>query len=72
MLRVEYDINDVLTPKDEPDCLIKLVHDGHIENLDYHTGKEEEIAVIVMKPILPENIDLLAAYNLLDAWNDKN
>ena len=70
LLRVVYSDDDILTPRDEPERQITLVHDGHIGNLMYHTGKEVERAVIVVKPIPPKNIDLLAAYNLLDAWSD--
>jgi len=71
LLTYKYDLNDLLysdLPEYEGD-LITLPHDGFIGNLKYHNRKKQETAVILLKPIPPENIDLLDTYNILDAWD---
>lgn len=72
LLMYEYDENDILR-SDLPEykgMWIELPHDGHIGNLQYHTSKEQETAIILTKAISPFNIDLLCKYNILDAWKN--
>ncbi len=49
-----------------PGETILLHHTGTIGELNYHHG---ETAVILTKPLPPEDIVLIAEYNFGDAWN---
>lgn len=59
-LKYSYDDKDVLFFKERE---IRLPHTGIIGSWNYH---EEELAVIVLKPIQPENIELVGDYNLIE------
>jgi len=66
LLHVQYDWEKILRKPGDRYCYVQLPHQGTIENLEYHDGRD--IGVIVTKRIPPKNIDLIRAYNLLDAW----
>jgi len=62
-LKVEYYKPDTYKPLGLlPGQEFKIIHDGHIGNLKYHTGKEK--AVINQFPIPIERIKLIKIYNL--------
>jgi len=67
LLRVRFDRNKILHKPGHPESEVILKHDGHIENLKYHTGEEK--AVVVLEPIPPSRIELIERYCLLDIWN---
>jgi len=66
MLEVHYDLDDVLSPLCGRGQYIELVHQGTIEHLEYHDGRD--VGVIMTKTIPVADIKLLKVYNLLDAW----
>jgi len=66
LLRVRFDRNKILHKPGHPESEVILKHDGHIENLKYHTGEEK--AVVVLEPIPPTQIKLVERYCLLDIW----
>ncbi len=68
LLRVNYNESATLCT-DEGE--LTLLHEGRIGKLVYHNYNEQARAVVVLEPILPRAIKLLATYDLMKVWKEK-
>ncbi len=46
--------------------IVEVLHSGNIGDWHYHTGKQDEKAVILTKNVHPENVVLLKEYDMVD------
>ncbi len=49
-----------------PTTTVEIRHEGYIGDWHYHTGKDDEKAVILTKNVHPENIVLVKEYDILE------
>jgi len=67
MLKVKYELKNCLYGVvDGVSGYAELAHSGTFDNLKFHNNTEK--ARIVIRPISPDKIKLIAVYNLATAW----